>query len=131
MHALIELVRQYGDDLTTGTIYFNDVELCRSIELPWQHNATQRSCIPEGEYALQYRFTEKFGQHLLVDDVPDRKWILIHPANDAQKELRGCIAPVTEIRGRYGMHSRVALDLLLRNIRQTGIHFCHLKITSV
>lgn len=30
----------------------------------------------------------------MLQDVPQRKYILIHPANDAVKELKGCIAPV-------------------------------------
>jgi hypothetical protein len=131
MKALIELVRTYDVDVTQGRIYFNDVEICQSIELPWLHNVQGMSCIPEGEYRLLHRHTEKFGHHLIVDHVPDRKGILLHPANHAQKELRGCIAPVMEIRGHYGMHSRMALNVLLRNIRMVGIHFCSLKISSL
>jgi len=131
MKVMIELVRTYQDEFTSGLIYFNDVEICQSIELPWIHNTPNISCISEGEYTLQYRYTEKFGDHLLVEHVPDRSWILFHPANHARKELRGCIAPVMDIRGHYGMHSRMALNILLRNIRHVGIKFCHLKITSV
>jgi hypothetical protein len=33
-------------------------------------------------------------------DVPGRDLILIHPANDANKELLGCIAPVTKLTGK-------------------------------
>jgi len=131
MKALIELVRTYDVDVTKGRIYFNDVEICQSIELPWLHNVQEMSCIPEGEYRLLHRHTEKFGHHLEVDMVPERKGILFHPANHAQKELRGCIAPVMEIKGVYGMHSRMALNVLLRNIRMVGIHFCSLKIRSL
>ena len=130
MNAVIELVRTYGDEATVGRIFFNDVEICQSIELPWLHNKPNESCIPEGEYKLQHRHTEKYGDHLLVENVPGRAWILFHPANHAKKELRGCIAPVMEVRGVYGMYSRVALQVLLRNIRQVGIHFCTLKICS-
>ncbi|MBK8828661.1 MAG: hypothetical protein IPO26_18800 [Saprospiraceae bacterium] len=86
---MIELIRTYQDEITTGSIFFNDVEICRSIELPWAHNAPNMSCIPEGEYSLQHRHTEKFGDHLLVENVPGRTWILFHPANHAKKELRG------------------------------------------
>ncbi len=128
---MIELFRTYRDEATLGRIFFNDVELCQSIELPWQHNAPNISCIPEGEYTLQHRYTEKYGNHLLVENVPGRKWILFHPANHAKNELSGCIAPVMELRGYLGLHSRVALNVLLRNIRSTGIHLCHLKISSV
>lgn len=131
MIAMIELCRTYHDEVTTGHIFFNDVEICRSIELPWLHNLPNKSCIPEGAYTIQFRHTEKFSDHLLVQNVPGRKWILIHPANDAQKELRGCIAPVMELKGHKGLYSRVALNVLLRNIRNTGIHLCQLKISSV
>ena len=127
---VIELCRTYRDEMTTGRIFINDVEICRSIELPWRHNMRNKSCIPEGQYRIKLRHTEKFGDHMLVEDVPGRKFILIHPANYAQKELRGCIAPVMELHGDKGLYSRVALNLLLRNIRKSGIHLCQLKISS-
>ncbi|WP_371559569.1 DUF5675 family protein [Flavobacterium sp. Arc2] len=53
------------------------------------------SCIPEGEYVLQKWFSPKFKWHIHLQNVPRRDFILIHPANDAKKELLGCIAPVT------------------------------------
>jgi hypothetical protein len=34
---------------------------------------------------------------LEVIDVKNRKLILFHPANNALKELNGCIAPVTKL----------------------------------
>jgi hypothetical protein len=43
------------------------------------------------------RWSPKFKQHLLVTDVPGRDLILFHPANNAVKELRGCIAPVSTL----------------------------------
>lgn len=46
-------------------------------------------------------------------NVPGRDLILIHPANDAKKELLGCIAPVTTITGiGKGSNSRKALEKL-------------------
>lgn len=45
--------------------------------------------------------------------VPNREAILIHAGNDAQKDLRGCIAPVTRCTGSgTGVYSGVALDRL-------------------
>lgn len=45
--------------------------------------------------------------------VRNRDLILIHPANDALKELNGCIAPVSEHSGEgKGTRSRVASDKL-------------------
>ena len=127
---MIELVRTYGEKETLGRIYFNGVEICQSIELPWLDNMTNKSCIPEGVYNIQHRYTTKFGDHLLIENVPGRSGILFHPANNPKKELRGCIAPVMEIRAGHGMFSKVALQALLRNIHQVGIQFCNLKISS-
>ena len=46
-------------------------------------------------------------------DVPNRKFILFHPANNAQKELQGCIAPVTQLSGPgLGLMSRKAFTKL-------------------
>lgn len=42
-------------------------------------------------------------------NVKNRDLILIHPANDALKELNGCIAPVSEFTGEgKGIRSRIA-----------------------
>jgi hypothetical protein len=46
-------------------------------------------------------------------DVPKRKYILLHPANNAKKELQGCIAPVTKLSGPgLGLLSRKAFTKL-------------------
>ncbi|MEC3881782.1 DUF5675 family protein, partial [Parapedobacter sp. 10938] len=48
---------------------------------------------------------------LRLVDVPGRSGILIHTANDAATELRGCIAPVTRHTGEgKGSYSRVAME---------------------
>ena len=83
-----------------GTVFIHDVEVCKTIELPWEENLRNISCIPEGDYLLGLRHTERLGDHLVIEDVPGRQGILIHPANDAKKELRGCIAPVMAIENR-------------------------------
>jgi hypothetical protein len=76
-------------------------------------NQRRISCIPEGEYVLKKRYSAKFGWHLHVIHVPGRDLILIHPANDAKKELLGCIAPVTKHTGiGEGNSSRIALKKL-------------------
>lgn len=47
----------------------------------------------------------------MLKDVKDRDLILIHPANDALRELKGCIAPVTKLTGEgKGIASRLALE---------------------
>jgi hypothetical protein len=48
---------------------------------------------------------------MVLTDVKERALILIHPANNAIKELRGCIAPVTRLSGvGKGDLSRAAFD---------------------
>jgi hypothetical protein len=93
----IQIIRTYHHRGTNGDLYLDGKPLCYTIELPWRDNEVGRSCIPEGTYPVVKRFSEKFQHHLLVADVPDRDLILFHPANNAVKELRGCIAPVSTL----------------------------------
>lgn len=96
-----------------GKITWNNKFLCFSIELPWLQNRKKISCIPEGRYELEERYSEKFKQHWEVKNVPKRSGILLHTANNALKELQGCIAPVSELTGvGEGVKSRTALNKL-------------------
>ena len=110
----LELIRTYFPDGTNGEIRFNNSKLCNSIELPWLNNKPQVSCIPEGKYELMIRFSHRFQWHLQLKKVVNRDLVLIHPANDAMKELRGCIAPVSFLEGPgRGAKSRIAFENLL------------------
>lgn len=116
----ITLTRQYFQDGTNGTLTINGVFQCHTIELPWHNNAPRRSCIPEGKYMIGKRWSAKFGDHLLVADVPGRDLILFHAANNALKELKGCIAPVTTPIGPgQGSGSRKALQGILKKVFPT------------
>lgn len=106
----LELFRTYDPEGTNGEL---KLVVCNTIELPWLQNQRNVSCIPEGRYELRKRFIKKFGLHLLVVGVPDRSWILIHPANDAKTQLKGCIATVTQLTGPgKGSESRLANEKL-------------------
>ena len=110
----LELIRCYYTKGTNGLLYINNRFMCYTIELPWKDNQPRISCIPEGTYALTKRYSPKFKQHLLVQEVEGRDVILIHPANDALKELKGCIAPVTILTGEgKGSQSRIALQKII------------------
>jgi hypothetical protein len=109
----LELSREYYPEGTNGNIQHEGQLVCPSIELPWRENQRSVSCIPEGRYEVRKRYTQKRGHHLLIVDVRGRSGILIHPANDAQKELLGCIAPVTKLTGPgRGIQSRAANEKL-------------------
>ena len=100
---------------SNGSLYNGAQLVCRTIELPWKGNQPQISCIPEGRYELRERHSKKYGRHLLVAKVPGRSYILFHPANNALKELRGCIAPVTDHTGPgRGTQSRMAMAKLMK-----------------
>ena len=110
---VLVLTRTYFHEGTQGVLEWNGTIVCYTIELPWLGNQRRISCIPEGEYFLQLRFSPKFKWHYLLMNVPGRDLILIHPANDAKLELLGCIAPVTEHIGiGKGSASRKALAKL-------------------
>ena len=111
----LELIRTYNPEGTNGKIFLNGRLMMYSIELPWKENHAGVSCIPEGTYELMKRWSPKFGRHLLIMNVPQRNYILIHPANDALQELKGCIAPVWQITGAgKGVRSRMAMETLTR-----------------
>lgn len=111
---MLELKREYLDNATHGKLFLNGDFITHTIELPWRDNRKQISCIPEGTYQLRRRFSAKFKWHYVLLNVPDRSYILIHPANNAQKELQGCIAPVsTVISEGIGTASRKAMQVLL------------------
>jgi len=112
------LYRDYFAEGVNGTLHLNGKFICNTIELPWKENKIGESCITEGEYDVRVRFSKKLGYHLHILSVYGRKWILFHPANDALKELRGCIAPVSKLTGKgKGINSRRAMDILMINIK--------------
>lgn len=116
---MLVLKRIYLDKAVHGRLYVGDELLACTIELPWKQNAKRISCIPEGIYTLRRRYSEKFKWHLVLLEVPERSGILIHPANDALKELQGCIAPVTAITevGK-GSNSRNAMQKVMTAFNQ-------------
>ena len=109
----IILERIYLPKGTNGILSFEGNEICKTIELPWRENKRRISCIPEGKYKLRKRYSAKFKWHMEVMNVKNRDLILVHPANDALKELNGCIAPVSQITGEgRGNESRKAFEKL-------------------
>ena len=118
---VIELQRLYRESWTDGMIFIQGILLCRSIELRWANNERNESCVPEGVYPVAIIQHPKFGECLQVDGVKGRSGILVHVANDAQKELRGCIAPVFSLSGNgKGQHSKLALGYVMENLRRSG-----------
>jgi hypothetical protein len=116
------LMRHYHTLAVNGELYIGNTLIAHTIELPWLQNKVQRSCIPEGKYRIIKRWSPRFKWHLHVLNVPGRSLILLHPANDAIKELKGCIAPVSTLTGiGKGSDSRLAMQNLMSAIDEAGI----------
>ena len=110
---VISITRTYFPDGTNGKLECEGKFICKTIELPWKNNETKVSCISEGKYFIKKRYSKKFQWHIEVVDVKNRSFILFHPANNAQKELNGCIAPVTKLSGPgLGLQSQQAFAKL-------------------
>jgi hypothetical protein len=110
---VLTLSRTYFPEGTNGKLECEGKFICNTIELPWKNNETKVSCIPEGKYFIRKRYSRKFQWHFEVVEVENRSFILFHPANNAQNELNGCIAPVLKLSGPgLGLISRKAFDRL-------------------
>jgi len=90
-----ELPRFQSDKFQTlGNLVFWNQTIkefeCATLELAWNDNKQDISCIPEGVYKVVKRYSEKFKDHWHITDVPGRELILIHSGN-FYFELKGCI----------------------------------------
>ena len=68
-------------------------ELFRTLELPWLDNARNLSCIPPGEYEVEYMERSASGKYrgcYHIKNVPGRSEILIHNGN-LPAHTRGCV----------------------------------------
>jgi len=122
-HVLL-LQRTYGAQGTNGTITYQGEVICHTIELPDRNNIPRISCIPIGQYKLEKRRYPKHGEQIGIPVVLGREAILIHAANNAWKELQGCIAPVTTLtgegRGDYSGKALAKLKALVYSLWDMG-----------
>tara|TARA_R100001244_G_scaffold132173_1_gene107407 strand:+ start:1366 stop:1773 length:408 start_codon:yes stop_codon:yes gene_type:complete len=77
---------------------------CVTLELPWKANMRNISCIPKGVYKCKHRSSEKYKNHIILQDVPNRRYILIHYGN-YNTDTRGCIL----VGSRFGKINRDSL----------------------
>lgn len=127
MKTVYLLRRQALKDRTLGRLVVFDGVFSRldlaSLELPWKNNDQGVSCIPAGRYRLVPRSTQERGNHLLVENVPGREWILIHRGN-YPSDVLGCILVGREHVDINGdripdvTNSRVALGQLTQIIQE-------------
>ena len=100
----LQVVRhQFGTDATNGMLFINGIFECYTLEDQYQAvKVMHETCIPEGEYAIEFRktggfhakYTERYkNAHygmLHVQNVPNFTYILIHTGN-TDEHTSGCL----------------------------------------
>ena len=106
-----------------GNLYLDGEWLCDTLENPYIDNQRSISCIPAGQYKVRLRTAKESATkdylHLLVQEVPDRSLILFHSGNTA-KDTRGCIIVGIGREQDLVKNSRLAMDLLMKEILNLG-----------
>ena len=113
----------FSEKSTIGELFLNGERICDTLENPWLDNQRNISCIPEGNYDVRLRLPRESASrdylHLLVQDVPNRDWILFHRGNTA-KDTSGCILVGLGTEQHVVHNSVLAMDLLIKEIVNLG-----------
>ena len=113
----------FSKESTIGELFLNGERICDTLENPWVDNQRNISCIPEGVYKVRLRLPRESGTreyiHLLVKDVPNRDWILLHRGNTA-KDTSGCILVGIGTEQDVVHNSTLAMDLLIKEVIHLG-----------
>ena len=108
---------------TIGKLFINGESFCDTLENPYINNERNISCIPEGQYNVRLRLARESATrdylHLLVQDVPDRDWILFHRGN-YPSQTKGCILVGNGRKQDVVENSRLAMDLVIKEILNLG-----------
>ena len=108
---------------TIGELFINGERICDTLENSWQDNQRNISCIPEGVYPVRLRLPRESASrdylHLLVQEVPNRDWILFHRGNTA-KDTSGCILVGLGTEQDVVHNSVLAMDLLIKEVIHLG-----------
>ena len=108
---------------TIGELFINGERICDTLENSWQDNQRNISCIPEGVYPVRLRLPRESATrdylHLLVQEVPNRNWILFHRGNTA-KDTSGCILVGIGTEQDVVHNSVLAMDLLIKEVIHLG-----------
>ena len=120
---LLLIRKTFTDKSTLGELFLNGERMCDTLENPWINNERNISCIPEGEYPVRLRLPRESGTrdylHLLVQEVPNRDWILFHRGN-FPKDTSGCILVGLGSKQDAVNNSTLAMDLLIKEIVNLG-----------
>ena len=113
----------FSDQSTIGELFLNGERMCDTLENPWLDNQKNISCIPAGIYDVRLRLARESATrdylHLLIQDVPNRDWILFHRGN-FPKDTSGCILVGLGSQQNAVNNSVLAMDLLIKEIVNLG-----------
>ena len=113
----------FTEKSTIGRLFINGESFCDTLENPWIDNQRSISCIPKGRYKVRLRLARESATrdylHLLVQDVPNRDYILFHRGNTA-KDTSGCILVGKGREQDVVENSRLAMDLVMQEIIYLG-----------
>jgi hypothetical protein len=113
----------FTDNSTLGELFLNGERMCDTLENPWVNNKKNISCIPKGEYKVRLRYPRESATreylHLLVQDVPNRDYILFHRGN-FPKDTIGCILVGQGTQQDVVNNSTLAMDLVMKEILNLG-----------
>ena len=108
---------------TIGELFINGERICDTLENPWIDNQRNVSCIPEGVYPVRLRLPRESATrdylHLLVQEVPNRDFILVHRGN-FPSQTQGCILVGLGTEQDVVHNSTLAMDLLIKEVIHLG-----------
>ena len=113
----------FSENSTIGELFLNGERMCDTLELPYKDNQRSISCIPSGEYKVRMRYPRESATreylHLLIKDVPNRDYILIHRGNKPSHS-KGCVLLGMTSQQNIVHNSTLAMDLLMKEIINLG-----------
>ena len=113
----------FTDESTIGELFLNGERLCDTLENPWLDNQKNISCIPVGKYPVRLRLARESATknylHLLIQDVPNRNYVLFHRGN-TNADTQGCVLVGLGSQQDFVSNSVLAMDLLMKEIVNLG-----------
>ena len=123
MINLLLIRNTFSKKSTIGELFLNGERICDTLENSWQDNQRNISCIPEGVYPVRLRLPRESATrdylHLLVQEVPNRDFILVHRGN-FPSQTQGCLLVGLGTEQDVVHNSVLAMDLLIKEILHLG-----------
>ena len=123
MINLLLIRNTFSKKSTIGELFLNGERICDTLENPWQDNQRNISCIPEGVYPVRLRLPRESATrdylHLLVQEVPNRDFILVHRGN-FPSQTQGCLLVGLGTEQDVVHNSVLAMDLLIKEVIHLG-----------